>query len=973
MSISEENKSLDSDTVVQEQFKDKTDKNEFDVYHPPMSNNVLNDVPKTSKRTSQPEGCNNETFKNNISLLHKIENSFLEDSDDEDYEKTLKIKKKTKNVVLDSSDDEGSEKDEKVKKKIKSVILDDSDNDEVENCTAASDKEDDELNIEDTDKNLLEQDKENIIDDDDSDMSSSPPSDCEEENDSDMSSSPPSDCEEENDVDDNNDSDIDDIVRIYRSGDASHHDGGSFAAEEAATKKQKQRSKKNKQSEILKNLRSETQRMIRESKLNMPYHTPEPIGLSDYLKSRKQVKEQIINCTSEEMDKDKKRKSKMICLLEKKLGKPVPKLSNNFCKTLTVGRKINQSVELVPKKLNPKILKFKQKILPPKDKKLELDEAKLNRQKLKEKLQASMRVNREQERFRKEEERKIDNEEIAEEYDYDEEEAELSDDESSKDDFNEKDDYQNITTENLHTEDIFSVVGSEINEVYSFDENKYTNSLIDSDEEVSSKNNNLNTAIECTNDINENFNDSRSQSLFKDKNLSDLDIELPPNPEISSSPKSIHNTSGCSFFNRSFGRPESPVLNLEISNCSEIETFDDRSPKNTQDNLIDLVLEAENDNANDGTEIGSSLLNFLSHNFTPTEVLKNKTNPEHEFNHDANSSPWVKSEDYTSPNADRDSSSDDDEAIIIRKKKQSQSVSTNPLVENKHFEETGRDKEELPIYENFLDEEAELSGDDAGEGDEFDEGKDNDYYEDDGIDEELPDVEEIKHQVNKVHQRQLLDEDRREIELLQEAFVEDNPFNNRKRRFRWKNINNSDFTQNIINDADNSDDNEILEEQLAEEESQWRSERLQREEFLANLSNKDDFCDEDSQLLNLGKIVVENSKSRFSINSRLSSKEMIQSASNSSCRFQPPVDSFLKRGNDYHSKIIKIADMKTTKSAVNSEKMVFKKAEKPDINQTEQIANKRHSLSSSGLVIKKPKKTYDIELNENSNSVFDLF
>ena len=928
------------------------DSNEQELYE--------NNVEKSE--ISKFEVSGSERLKHNSSNFHEVKKSFLEDSDDEDSEEELKIKKKSNNITIDDSDEEDSEDVVRIKRKVRNVILDDdSDNENdrstvIENYTTASDKEDDEIDIEDPDESLLDQDKENIIDDD-----------------SDMSSSPPSDCEEENDLEDSETGDGDDSVRIYRSGDTSHHDGGSFAAEEAEmkllSKKQKQSNKRSKQSETLMKLKSETQRMIRESKVNLPYHTPESVGLSDYLKSRKKVKEEIVNFSGKESDKVKKHRSKMMSLLEKKLGKPVPKLSNDFREVLTVERKINQSVELEPKKLNLKVLNFKQRLLPRKDKKIESDKTKFDRKMLKEKLKASMRVNREQERLRKEEERKIDNEEIADEDGYDEEEAELTDDESFQDDINEHDKYQDIATENLHKEEILSVDCSEGDEEDGVGVKESLSTSNVSDEEASFRTTVLNSTLDCANDFNENLNDSRSQSLFKDKNLSDLEMELPPNHEILSSPKSVHNTSGCSFFNTSFPA-ESHVFNSEISNCSEIATFD-QSPEKKQENLIDLVLEAESDNANDGTEIGSSFLNFLSHNFTATDNPKNKNNTHSELINEDQCSPWISSQDPKYENADRESSDDEDEAIIIRKKKHSQNVSKKILVDNKQSEEIREDSEEVPIIENYLDEEAELSGDDAGEGDEFDEGKDNDYYEDDGVDEELPDQDELKNQVNRVHQRQLLDEDRREIELLQEAFVEDNPFNNRKRRFRWKNINDGGFTQNIINDADNSDGDDVLED--VDEESQWRSERLQREEFLANLSNKEDFCDEDSKLLKIGRLVVENSKSRFSSNSRLSAKEMIHSASNSSCRFQPPVDSFLKRGNDYHSKIIKIADMKSTKSAVNSEKMVFKKAEKSDINQTEQIAKKRHSLSSSGLVIKKPKKTFEIDINDNSNSVFDLF
>jgi hypothetical protein len=46
-------------------------------------------------------------------------------------------------------------------------------------------------------------------------------------------------------------------------------------------------------------------------------------------------------------------------------------------------------------------------------------------------------------------------------------------------------------------------------------------------------------------------------------------------------------------------------------------------------------------------------------------------------------------------------------------------------------------------------------------------------------------------QVGKIHQRRLLDDDKREIRLIQEAFLEDGELHSeqgRERKFRWKGI-----------------------------------------------------------------------------------------------------------------------------------------------------------------------------------------
>ncbi len=53
------------------------------------------------------------------------------------------------------------------------------------------------------------------------------------------------------------------------------------------------------------------------------------------------------------------------------------------------------------------------------------------------------------------------------------------------------------------------------------------------------------------------------------------------------------------------------------------------------------------------------------------------------------------------------------------------------------------------------------------------------------------DEEEVRDQVGRLHQRRELDEDRAEVRLFQEAFLEDGELHTdqaRTRRFKWKGI-----------------------------------------------------------------------------------------------------------------------------------------------------------------------------------------
>ncbi|KAK7103502.1 claspin-like [Littorina saxatilis] len=163
------------------------------------------------------------------------------------------------------------------------------------------------------------------------------------------------------------------------------------------------------------------------------------------------------------------------------------------------------------------------------------------------------------------------------------------------------------------------------------------------------------------------------------------------------------------------------------------------------------------------------------------------------------------------------------------------------------------------LLQQFVEDEAELSGSEAESDENLDIAEEDDILEMELGDNDVSlSNDQLRDQVGRVHMKQMLDDDDRQLMRYKEMYLPDGDLHSegagRQRRFHWKSMGDDGSQQDMF--AEGSDE----EKEAAEDpdEKQWRTERFEREKFLESQQQEVAGEEEESnsQFLKFGKFFM---------------------------------------------------------------------------------------------------------------------
>ncbi|XP_032521106.2 claspin-like [Danaus plexippus] len=169
---------------------------------------------------------------------------------------------------------------------------------------------------------------------------------------------------------------------------------------------------------------------------------------------------------------------------------------------------------------------------------------------------------------------------------------------------------------------------------------------------------------------------------------------------------------------------------------------------------------------------------------------------------------------------------------------------------------------------DFFENEAELTSEDewVGSGDEDERGLDR--MEREEGDNDSFHQGQLQRELGQIHMREVLDQDKREVRLIQELLFEDGDLGDghRQRKFRWHNADGEEETGTYPEEFTDTQEDEF------ESEEQWRKERHEREMFIRQMREKDE---EPNKSITRSTIIKANLSSR-SVSSLINDNTIIK-------------------------------------------------------------------------------------------------
>ncbi|XP_060536035.1 claspin [Cylas formicarius] len=205
-----------------------------------------------------------------------------------------------------------------------------------------------------------------------------------------------------------------------------------------------------------------------------------------------------------------------------------------------------------------------------------------------------------------------------------------------------------------------------------------------------------------------------------------------------------------------------------------------------------------------------------------------------------------------------DENPEEDEEIELADVDEMDDVAPDDINYDSEENEIDSSRQQKIKMTDFLEDEAELTESDWGSEDEDEQDLDRLEFEEGDM--EKFDEDTVRENLEKIHMRRLLDDDTREVKILQELLLEDGELHGtgRQRQFKWKNVNDAnDGEENKV------DDDIFMEEEESEE--QWRKKRHEREMFLKEQKQKSSATEglmQNSELLKIGHKVLQKSQSQ---------------------------------------------------------------------------------------------------------------